>query len=79
MKTPDYKARAAQAAENWNRLQAQKKSKKEEITFTTETNEKAIEQTVAELIEDMEVPKTSVKGIHIVKDQIAKEELRDIA
>jgi len=79
MKTPDYKARAAQAAENWNRLQAQKKSKKEEITFTTETNEKAIEQTVAELFEDMEVPKTSVKGIHIVKDQIAKEELRDIA
>lgn len=79
MKTPDYKARAAQAAENWNRLQAQKKSKKEDLSFTTETNEKVIERSVAELIEDLEVPKTTVKGIHVVTEQVVKEELRDTA
>ncbi len=78
MKTPDYKRRAAKAAENWIRLQAQKNL--EEDTFVApEIYDQGIEQTMAELIDNLEMPKTSVKGIHIVKNQEAKEELRDIA
>lgn len=78
MKIPDYKRRAAKAAQNWIRLQAQKNL--EENTFVApEINDLGIEQTMAELIDDLEMPKTSVKGIHIVKNQEAKEELRDIA
>jgi len=83
MKTPDYKKRAAKAAEDWSQLQAQNDSKSkdftEDIYVSEEIENQSIEQTVAELIDDLSMPKTKVKGIHIKKNQVTKEKLRNSA
>jgi|GEM_PF-6624550 len=77
MRIPDYKKRAALAAENWNRLQSKKDesdestNSKEDVLFSLE--DKDIEQTVSELIDDMVVPKTAVKGIQVVNKKEGNE------
>ncbi|MBM1105644.1 hypothetical protein JQC67_05765 [Aurantibacter crassamenti] len=83
MKIPDYKKRAALAAENWKRLQAQKNQKstdfKDSPKTSTEMEDQSIERTMADLIDKLAIPKTKVKGISIVKEQKTNQELRDSA
>ncbi len=79
MRIPDYKKRAAQAAAEWLRLQAEKNSNskkvKEKLFEENNTEEEnAIEMSITELIDELTVPKTTVKGI-----QVVKKELRDTA
>ncbi|MRI00629.1 hypothetical protein GH721_08835 [Kriegella sp. EG-1] len=79
MKIPDYKKRAAVAAENWKRLQAQKKLNSNESSETPKAEDESHEPTLEELIDNFVIPKTSVKGIRVVKEVENKKTLRDIA
>ncbi|MEO9891683.1 hypothetical protein [Aurantibacter sp.] len=79
MKIPDYKKRAALAAENWKRLQAQKKPNSKESGESPKIEDESHEPTFDELIDNFVIPRTSVKGIRFVQDVEEKKKLRDIA
>jgi len=77
MRIPDYKKRAALAAENWERLQLQEHAEKND----TQKEDSPIEKLQTSNTQEKPTPVTSVKGIKIsdVVKTMEPQELRDTA